>query len=167
MDINIDDRRSIREIVVANKEDDSDIRQVLECIRIKDETGVRLLTVNIIRQAIDDIESLYKRTIAFYEDCNPEKLTEYYTSNSQRLLPFSRQEDSTALEFFDGEWGKKLMESLNLRSFPAELKEKLNYLSQMQDAYHNHCVYCLRKIKTEADKRKSNHVSKKIANASK
>lgn len=167
MDLNIDDKRSIRDVIASDNPGNNDIREILEYLRIKDKMGAKSLTINIIRQAVDDLESLHKRTKMFYEECASGNLIGYYkTTNSQRLLPFNREEDMTALEFFyDSKWGNTLLEFLNLDVLPSSFRNKVDYLMQMRKVFNNHCIHCLRKTKANATLTKKNKIE--LGNASK
>lgn len=167
MDINIDDKRSICDVVVADNLGNEGIKEVLEYLRIKDKTGVKTLTINIILQAVDDLESLYKRTKMFYDECASGNLISYYKSkNSQNLLPFNREEDTTALEFFyNSKWRETLLESLNIDVLPTEFRLKVDYLIQMRKAFNSRCIHCLRKAKANATRTKKNKIE--LGNASK
>ncbi|HHY26434.1 MAG TPA: hypothetical protein GX523_06750 [Desulfitobacterium dehalogenans] len=158
MGVNIDDKRSIRDI--AYKKSKDDIKDTLEYLRINDETGVKTLTISIIAQAVDDLESLHKRTKMFYDECESGNLIDYCkATNSQRLLPFNREEDQSALEFFcDSKWGNTLLESLNLDVMPPSFRIKVDYLVQMRKVFNGHCVHCLRKVKATATRENKNKI---------
>lgn len=167
MDINIDDKRSIRDVIISNKDGNDDIKSVLEYLRIKDKMGVKSLTIKIIIQAVDDLDSLYNRTKMFYDECASEKLASYFKNDkSQKLLPFNREEDMTALEFFyDSKWGNTLLESLNLDVLPLSFRKKVDYLARMNDAFNKHCKNCLKKAQASATRAKKNKIE--LGNASK
>ena len=160
----IDDKRSLRAIALC---DNSDIKEVLEYLRIKDETGVKRLTINIILVAVNDLDALYERAIMFHDKCASGKLMDYYeTTRSENLLPFRERDDMEAIYFFSGsEWGGTVLDSCGIGALPPLFKGKVEYLVQANENWDKHCKYCVRKIKNKMTRDKRN--KKEFGNASK
>lgn len=144
--MNIKDKRSVREIILADK---IDIEEALEYLRIKNDSGVRELTINIISMAVNDLKALRKRVKMFYEKCASGKLTDYYeTPYAKNLLPFRNQEDVAVIHFFNGsQWGNTLLGSCDLEFLPPVFKVEVEYLEQVNENWGKYCNRCLRKAK--------------------
>jgi hypothetical protein len=146
--VSIGDRRSIRDIVNPDEYTFDDIKRVLEHLRIKNAIGVRALTIAIIQQAVDDLDSLDKRVKLLDDCCKKGELSKLTSS----MLPFTRDGDKSAVIFFDSDWGRELLDLLDLEVLPLALRQKIGRMKKAQYEWDNHCAHCVssaRKINKE------------------